>query len=370
MTSRARPRAPPLRPAAAPRIPAGLGARAGAPLAACPSDSDTTGSTDTGSSSTAAAESSSGTQTTAVDSSESTAVAEGSSSGTTVAAESSGSSTGAGSESSTSVAEGSSSGTTGAAGLPDLDVSVVLEQTQDSIYTQTLDFSDQSCPVLDMCVGGTGPRRLLRFSTITPNLGVADFHVGNPVDNPELFVMSGCGGWLFANYARYRLLDGEGNEVGNGHKSAFALIDLQPWTDDAGPAQYGFGQDMGISVGWADIYDAGLDCQWVDITGVAAGDYTLELSINPDAVIEEASYDNNVLTVPVTITDVDDVEPPPDGWVCPAQFYGTNDGCDCGCGVLDPDCADMTADSCDFCDPPGCANSCAEIDPDNNAVCL
>ncbi|MBX7080199.1 MAG: hypothetical protein K1X88_13475 [Nannocystaceae bacterium] len=349
-----------------------LAALACGPLLGCPSEGATTGSSEGSSSSTTAADSTSGTQTTAVDSSEGTAASESSSSSTTIAAESSGSggSSGTGSDTSTSVAEGSSSGTTGAAGMPDLDVSVVLEQTEASIYTQTLEFSDQSCPVLDMCVGGTGARRLLRFSTITPNLGTADFHVGNPVDNPELFVMSGCGGWLFANYARYRLLDGEGNEVGNGHKSAFALIDLQPWTDDAGPAQYGFGQDMGISVGWADIYDAGLDCQWVDITGVAAGDYTLELSINPDAVIEEASYDNNVLTVPVTITDVDDVEPPPEGWVCPAQFYGTNDGCDCGCGVTDPDCVDMTADACDFCDPPGCANSCAEIDPDDNAVCV
>lgn len=29
----------------------------------------------------------------------------------------------------------------------------------------------------------------------------------------------------------------------------------------------------------------------------------------------------------------------PDGWTCPASYYGTLDGCDCECGVLDPDCA-------------------------------
>jgi hypothetical protein len=28
----------------------------------------------------------------------------------------------------------------------------------------------------------------------------------------------------------------------------------------------------------------------------------------------------------------------PENWNCPAEFYGTNDGCDCECGAVDPDC--------------------------------
>jgi len=28
----------------------------------------------------------------------------------------------------------------------------------------------------------------------------------------------------------------------------------------------------------------------------------------------------------------------PDGWLCLADYYGTGDGCDCRCGVIDPDC--------------------------------
>jgi hypothetical protein len=31
--------------------------------------------------------------------------------------------------------------------------------------------------------------------------------------------------------------------------------------------------------------------------------------------------------------------PAPTGWVCTAAWYGTDDGCDCGCGIPDPDCA-------------------------------
>lgn len=267
--------------------------------------------------------------------------------------------------------ESGSDSTGSGMGMADLDMSVVGEATAKSIFTQTLNFTKDSCEVAEACVGGTGPRRLLRFSTITPNVGDADFHVGNPTDNPELFTFSECNGtYLFTDYAAYRLLDGEGNEVGTGHKSAFALIDLAPWADDAGPAQYGFGSDMGISVGWADIYDAGLPCQWVDITGVAPGDYMLELLINGEHVVDEASFDNNTLTLPVTITETDDVDPPPKGWTCDPGYFGTDDGCDCGCGVFDPDCADMTAASCEFCDGPGyCGNSCADIDPLDNAVC-
>lgn len=32
---------------------------------------------------------------------------------------------------------------------------------------------------------------------------------------------------------------------------------------------------------------------------------------------------------------------PPDAWTCDVEWYGTLDGCDCGCGVYDPDC-DLT----------------------------
>ena len=61
-------------------------------------------------------------------------------------------------------------------------------------------------------------------------------------------------------------------------------------------------------------------------------------------------------------------------WTCYFEFYDNDDGCDCGCGIVDPDCADATVDSCDYCsqvgscgDPGGCPSN---IDPDNNAVCV
>ena len=33
----------------------------------------------------------------------------------------------------------------------------------------------------------------------------------------------------------------------------------------------------------------------------------------------------------------------PAEWTCDPAYYGANDGCDCGCGVQDPDCDDPEA---------------------------
>lgn len=56
----------------------------------------------------------------------------------------------------------------------------------------------------------------------------------------------------------------------------------------------------------------------------------------------------------------------PDDWTCNPFFFGTDDGCDCGCGIPDPDCsgagcsaAGCTAAGCDFCyDAGGMRISC------------
>jgi hypothetical protein len=57
-------------------------------------------------------------------------------------------------------------------------------------------------------------------------------------------------------------------------------------------------------------------------------------------------------------------------WRCDPNKMGAGDGCDCGCGELDPDCRDSLAESCDYCVSSGsCAHSCADIDSNTNAVC-
>jgi len=102
-----------------------------------------------------------------------------------------------------------------------------------------------------------------------------------------------------------------------GRKQAFCLLDYErdPSSTGAGPAVYTC-SNQGISVGWQDTYGSYLDGQWLDITGIAPGNYWLRVIINPynvasspiynpqapEAVaMPESNYADNVAVVPVTI---------------------------------------------------------------------
>jgi hypothetical protein len=57
----------------------------------------------------------------------------------------------------------------------------------------------------------------------------------------------------------------------------------------------------GISVGQGDNYDYTVDFQWLDITGVASGTYTVVNTVNPDRSITESDYANNSSSMAVSV---------------------------------------------------------------------
>ncbi len=63
----------------------------------------------------------------------------------------------------------------------------------------------------------------------------------------------------------------------------------------------------------------------------------------------------------------------PSGWYCRPNRYGTNDGCDCNCGIPDPDCSpyQMDAFRCsdfEMCNPNGeCSFNCSEFNNDKKS---
>lgn len=184
-----------------------------------------------------------------------------------------------------------------ATGTPDL---IVWPESL-APYVVTEDFPETDCAVQEgIIVPGT--RRLLRFTTETRNIGGADMVIGPPSADDPRFTYHDCHGHFhFRDYASYRLLDLGGGVVATGAKVSFCLEDVAPFALDAARTRRYSCSDQGIQSGWADVYDSGLDGQWVDITGVAPGDYDLEVTVNPAALLPESDATNNAARVRVTI---------------------------------------------------------------------
>jgi hypothetical protein len=184
----------------------------------------------------------------------------------------------------------------GRAALP--DITLVENLIMGTVRAQNQIFSADDCELLEGCIGAAGTRRLLRFSTVTANVGAGDLYFGPPESNPA-FEYSVCHGHFhLAGYATYELVDGAGTVL-TGHKQAFCLLDSIQ-IDPQRPGPYYTCANQGISAGWADSYPEFLPCQWIDITDVAPGVYTLRITVNPDQIFEETDYTNNVFELPVT----------------------------------------------------------------------
>ena len=169
-------------------------------------------------------------------------------------------------------------------------------------YVSTEEFAEISCEVQEGLIG-PGQRRLLRYSTEIRNLGSQDMVMPPPEGNP-FFEYHACHGhYHFKGFASSRLLDPEGNELRTGKKVSFCLLDSIRWERGARTSRrYNCGT-QGIQAGWGDVYDSGLPGQWIEIDDLPAGDYQLEVTVNPDLILAETNYDNNVVRIPVTIPE-------------------------------------------------------------------
>ncbi len=180
---------------------------------------------------------------------------------------------------------------------PDLVVDEFL--LQNSLFVESFQNSD-NCYVSEGCIKGYGDRDVLRFSTKIANIGTQDFFVGetpnDPTQEDAIWEWDECHEhWHYEGYAEYLLFDQNGQSLPVGFKNGFCVIDLG--CEEGALAKYNC-NNQGITAGCYDIYDASLDCQWVDITGLEEGEYTLVVRVNwdqsPDALgREEVTYENN-----------------------------------------------------------------------------
>ena len=154
-------------------------------------------------------------------------------------------------------------------------------------------FSSSHCAVVEGCVS-PGSRRLLAFDFLIWNAGNRDLRLGDPADNPQWYEWSPCHShYHLKDFNVYRIFDCDGNEW-HGQKQSFCMIDIERRSGGPTAAQFtSCNHNQGISRGWADVYGRNLDCQWIDITGLPDGDYTVEGRTNYAGVIREDWYGDN-----------------------------------------------------------------------------
>jgi len=186
--------------------------------------------------------------------------------------------------------------------LPDLIVN--RERLASEIEMDEVVVRETSCAWIENCVGGLGARKVLRFSVEAVNQGQADMLPPPVEERPDMFHFSPCHGhYHYDGFASYALLDASGQVVVRGRKQAYCMEDT---------AQYLLGPEIecgkvhdcstqGISHGWSDLYGNALDCQWIDVTGIAPGAYTIRVELNPTRAFQEVSFDNNTAEVGVVI---------------------------------------------------------------------
>jgi hypothetical protein len=167
-------------------------------------------------------------------------------------------------------------------------------------------FTGDQHEIDDGCIT-PGTHKVLRFDFVSQNVGNADFVIGRPVDRPDLFEFSAAHGhYHMKQFNQYKLYDVNGNLVIPSKKPGFCLIDVEKVAGmNPGPKKFlscGATEVMGISAGWADVYGAGLECQYLVIDGVPDGDYTLVAATNTAHAVPEDNFDDNSVCKGLRIT--------------------------------------------------------------------
>jgi hypothetical protein len=183
------------------------------------------------------------------------------------------------------------------------DLVMLGPRTEVSIELEDRNFTVADCAWIEGLIGGTGVRRLLKFDTLVGNFGALDIILGDPTNPVPPFTTadfeySPCHDhYHFSGFAEYELREPGGGLVGFGHKQAFCLRDS---VQQLPYPSHGYNCSFqGISPGWADLYESTTDGQWVDVTGVPLGTYSLVITINPTGHIPEVvnAYSNEATFV-------------------------------------------------------------------------
>jgi hypothetical protein len=180
-----------------------------------------------------------------------------------------------------------------------------------------------------------GKQRLLRFDTVTVNVGSGAFEVRGSRDpaDPNMMTVAqriydDTGGsrdvstaarmqfevgdghhhWHIIDMEEYSLTREDGRVVAIGAKRGFCFFDNVAYRTSlpgspTSPFYRGCGTSSdtsvatGLSVGWGDLYPAAITHQYVDITSIPSGRYRLTVTADPSRWFSEMSETDNATWV-------------------------------------------------------------------------
>jgi lysyl oxidase len=188
---------------------------------------------------------------------------------------------------------------------------------------------DQAAP-FGLSIVERGGRKLLVFGSAVDNVGEAALVVEGKRNGDTMRTWQLVGGqrvalptplryarsqthrhWHLADFERYELRRRDGRLVGRDRKTGFCLNDAYEtralnrtprWTGGCGrnrPRAQMLRE--GISPGFGDDYVPIREGQSIDVTGLSDGRYVLVHRANPDRVLRERSYANNVASVAIEL---------------------------------------------------------------------
>jgi hypothetical protein len=198
-----------------------------------------------------------------------------------------------------------------------LDKDLLIDSWQERLQA----FPGDACEVAEGCVDAAGTRRIIRFASETANIGMADIVIGNPATNP-MFRWDTCRQrYVYDYHSLYRLYSPGGELMSETWKVGVCLLDnfryvIAPWVPVTPTYTC---SNMGLTRGWSDLYSLTFSCQYVDVTDVPDGAYTLRAEVNPLGVLPEGDRSNNVEEFDVWFGNTAGVSHRPDGRMTPGQ---------------------------------------------------
>ena len=188
-----------------------------------------------------------------------------------------------------------------ATGKPDITVDTpALER---SMFVDVRTFAPDACEITEGCIGGPGTRRLLRFATSIANFGGAPAIVPSPDDAPDLYHISTCDGEPeLSEFSAYELTDASGATIAAGRKQSVFLVDIAPNCIDAASATL-YLPAQGLSPGWGDVYISSTPCNWLDVTDVPDGQYTLHVAVDTKHIIDQDNVLPDNAEIRLELTD-------------------------------------------------------------------